>query len=881
MTTQNQLLSDRFLSALSVEKREDYETTHELLSTTPPKILAKNGLAILNLVIENIKTSIGGRLIVELILDNAVSAITPESKPSNKSGKSNSKLKSKSKKSSSASNSGHSSSNQLSSNGDFKSGDVVKIDTISTTNASSTLKKLQNSSKKEDVEALETEKVTIEGVVTSSNNFKICVALSNAGSGPDSTSQENAVADKVWNLQSSGKRVWLAKISNESTYRRMESTLRKLSEFSLESISSESEYAPPIVQYLLGTKEYKPPSQLELSEVDKKITFKNKGLNSSQQNAIKFALISPFTIVHGPPGTGKTSTLVEYIIQHLDMYPTKRILITAPSNIAADTIIERLSNHFNGDDAKLVRIGHPARILPSTRKHSLDYLASLQGGEELDDLTSDLSKLEKEVRKPRTSKRYVDRKELWREIKELNKEFRRRSKKCVRDVLIGSKVVVATLHGSGSWEIVANLYNFDKTTSNFKGFGKGFFHTVIIDEVSQALEPACWIPIVNHLPDKLVLAGDNKQLPPTIHVSNKDKASMINSIDMSSNKQAYNVLSQSLFDRIVRIYGGNELEIPFLKFLDIQYRMCEKCMEFPSKEWYHGKLKAADLVKDCKVIDLIKQHQRESIDIEHNKTSKKSTKQKLRKGKSKKKEEELPEEDQLEKSIVDTMDNIKIDENTDADLDLVEQVVWYDTQGGSCPESIEQTTDNTGKLLGIGGSKYNIGECYIVQKHIATLIKLGVNEEDIGVIAPYNAQVARLRSLIWTGNIMSDNDNDEEPISNNNGEDESLIFPGIEISTVDGFQGREKEIIILSLVRSNFGDSLGGNNNQNNKKNNWESADVGFLSDFRRLNVSITRCKKQLAVVGDMETLEQSGIPMLKDWCDWCSENADIRYVDL
>ncbi|ODQ46382.1 hypothetical protein PICMEDRAFT_33711 [Pichia membranifaciens NRRL Y-2026] len=736
MSSPNQLLSDRFLSALAVEKREDYETTHQLLSTTPPKVLARNGLAILNLVIENIRKSIGGKLILELALDGAISGPT---------------------------------------------GDIVRIDTNPSGNQASIVKKLQNSSKNEDTENLETEQKPLEGVITSSSNAKICVALTNAGQ--DAAGKDDSNADRAWELQSSGKRVWIVKVSNESTYRRMESTLRKLSEFSLESISSTQEYAPPIVQYLLGTKEYFLPSSTELSNIDKVVTFKNKNLNDSQQNAIKFGLVSPLTIVHGPPGTGKTSTLVEYIIQHLELFPDKRILITAPSNIAADTIIERLSNYFQNDDSKLVRIGHPARILASTRKHSLDFLASQVGGEELDDLTNDLSKLEKEVRKPRTSKHYVDRKELWREIKDLNKEFRFRSKKCVRDVLIGAKVVVATLHGSGSWEIVGNLYNFDKTTTNLKGFGKGFFHTVIIDEVSQALEPACWIPIINHCPDKLVLAGDNKQLPPTIHVRKDD----------TTNKRAFDTLSQSLFDRVVRTYGGIEQEIPFIKFLDIQYRMCEKCMEFPSNEWYKGKLRAADSVKDCRVIDLIKKH--------------------------------------------------RLD-------DLVEQVIWFDTQGGSCPESVEESSDISGKLLGVGGSKYNIGECYAVQRHIAALISLGVKEEEIGVIAPYSAQVARLRSLI-------------------------SVFPGIEISTVDGFQGREKEIIILSLVRSNFGDF------GDSKNSNWESADVGFLSDFRRLNVSITRCKKQLAIVGDMETLEQSGIKMLKDWTEWCSEKADIRYLDI
>lgn len=863
MSSLNQLLSNKFLSALSVEKREDYETTHELLSTTPPKILARNGLAILNLVIDNIRKSFNGKLIVDLVLDSAISGSSiPDSKVSkfNKSNKSN--RSNKSKKSNPINNNSSINSNKLS-KGDFTPGDIVKIDVNPNSKQTLNLKKLQNSSKNEDIDDLKMENVSIEGVIISSNNSKISVSLTNAGSSLDSTEKENQVANRVWDLQSSSKRVWIVKISNESTYRRMESTLRKLSEFSLDSISSNQEFAPPIVQYLLGTKEFLNPSSINLSNIEKSIKFKNKNLNLSQQNAINFGLISPLTIIHGPPGTGKTSTLVEYIIQHLEMYPNKRILVTAPSNIAVDTIIERLSNYFDNEISKLVRIGHPARILPTIRKHSLDYLTSQIGGEELDDLRNDLSKLEKEVRKPRTSKHYTDRKEIWREIKELNKEFRNRSKKCVRDVLIGSKVVVATLHGSGSWEIVGNLYNFDKSTTTIKGFGKGFFHTVIIDEVSQALEPSCWIPIINHGPDKLILAGDNKQLPPTIHISDKKSLKKSNSDkSITTDKQAFNILSQSLFDRVVRIYGGNEEKIPFIKFLDTQYRMNEKCMEFPSNEWYNGKLKAADSVKDCTVLDLIKKHKLELINDDHSSKNINNKKKKLNKNRT---NEDI-------ENINNSIENLDIEETFEESNDLTEQIIWYDTQGGSCPESIEQSIDNTGRLLGVGGSKYNIGECYVIQKHISTLIKLGVKEEDIGIIAPYSSQVAKLRSLIWTGTIEN-----EEEKENDNNVNETELYPAIEISTVDGFQGREKEIIILSLVRSNFGDSF-GNDKTSNK---WESADVGFLSDFRRLNVSITRCKKQLVVVGDMETLEQSGIKMLKDWCDWCSENADIRYLDV
>lgn len=801
---ENQLLASRFLSALAVEKKQDYESTHELLSTTPPKVLARNGLAILNLVIDNIKTSFGGKLIVELSTDSAISGVKSKVKA---------KKNSRSGKSQNAATSNSTGTNQLSNN-DFRPGDIVKLDTISNNNS---LKKLQNSSKSTDNDELEIEQASIEGVVTSSNNNRISIALS--------SDIDSSISERIWNLYNQNSRVWIVKINNETTYRRMESTLRKLSEFSLDSIS-QNEFAPPIVQYLLGTMKYNvnPPN------IDLK--FNNNNLNASQEEAIKFGLVNPLTIIHGPPGTGKTSTIVEFVLQHLQLYKEKRILITAPSNIAADTIIERLSGHFK-DVSKLIRIGHPARVLESTRKHSLDYLVANLKGDELKDLQNDITKLENEVRKPRTSKVYVDRKGLWREIKLLNKELRMRNKKCVRDVLTGSKVVVATLHGSGSWEMVANIYN-NQDVSNRHGFGENFFHTVIIDEVSQAFEPSCWIPIINHGPERVVLAGDNKQLPPTIHISEKD---LLIGDDGTTSKRAYQILSQSLFDRIVRVYGGNDLSIPFIKFLDTQYRMCEKVMIFPSTEWYHGKLKAADSVKDGTVVDLLKSYQK--LEATNSAVNKKVSKRK----------KTLTE-------VTETMNELSINEDAS---DLTEQVIWIDTQGGLFPESMEEYTENDAVLN--SGSKFNVGECYLVQKHIANLVKHGVKEEDIGVIAPYSAQVARLRSLIWVGTLDEDD-------GTNDGETES--FPNVEISTVDGFQGREKEIIILSLVRSNSGSD----------DHKWTSSDVGFLSDFRRLNVSITRCKKQLAIVGDMETIEQSGIEMLKDWCEWCFNNADIRYPE-
>ena len=137
------------------------------------------------------------------------------------------------------------------------------------------------------------------------------------------------------------------------------------------------------------------------------------------------------------------------------------------------------------------------------------------------------------------------------------------------------------------------------------------------------------------------------------------------------------------------------------------------------------------------------------------------------------------------------------------------------------------------KLLSLD-YKYNEGEIAIVKEHIENLRSFNVPENSIGVISPYNAQVSHLKKLIH----------------------DELKLTDIEISTVDGFQGREKDVIILSLVRSN------------------EKFEVGFLKEERRLNVAITRPRRQLVVVGNIEVLQRCGNKYLKSWSEWCEENA-------
>ncbi|OUM54222.1 hypothetical protein BVG19_g3580 [[Candida] boidinii] len=792
----NTKLSKAFLDCLRIERQEDIEQTSEIISRSPPKILKNNGLAILNLEITNIRTGFGGKLIVELNLHTSVGG--------GSSGSSDKKSKSKSSSSSSSTSSKKNGSNSKNSSdspssvidtGDFKIGDIVKLDkysaSVASTSTASTKNKLKNSSKKTDTEEFsDIENVEITGVITSisERQLNLAINLDNNGISEESTKIEN----KLMSFYSNDVKLWIVQVTNEITYNRMESTMRKLSELT----DSDKTH---IEKLLLGESVFIPPSSTSLShnlsELNENDAWFNKSLNNSQKDAINFSIFSNLSIIHGPFGTGKTSTVVELIKQLIIKKRSAnklssngnsfRILICGPSNISIDTILERLTDFYDKSDKnKLIRIGHPARLLPSVLTHSLDYLIeSNDSNYILKDILNEINQLTRKIKK---TKNYKDRRELYNDIKLLKKDLKFRSRTIINNIILNSEIVVSTLHGSSARELVHCM----KDNNN-----QELFDTLIIDEVSQSLEPACWIPLVYHKGiDKFIIAGDNKQLSPTIKTNNNLKVS--------------ERLSTTIFDRLIKLHSNHS---EFTCFLNTQYRMNELIMEFPNKELYDGKLIADASCRDKTCLD-------------------------------------LP----------------GVEENDDTR----ETIIFYDTQGDNFPEN-DSITDNRNfnNLVGVS-SKYNVGECLIVLKHVKSLIFSGLTEKDIGIISPYSAQVGKLRKLLRSGFI----DDEEElemkdlRISSDDGGSISKninIFPDIEISTVDGFQGREKEVIILSLVRSN------------------DQREVGFLKDFKRLNVSISRSKKQLCIIGDIETLSKSNIKFLKNWCDWCEENADIRYPDM
>lgn len=206
----------------------------------------------------------------------------------------------------------------------------------------------------------------------------------------------------------------------------------------------------------------------------------------------------------------------------------------------------------------MIRLGHPARLLPSVLDHSLDVLSYTSDAAAIvRDIRAEMDAKQRSIKKTRSGR---ERKAVYNDLKMLRKDYKEREKRCVNSLMDSSKVVLATLHGAGGF----HLRNQQ-------------FDVVLIDEASQALEAQCWVPLFSA--KKVVLAGDHLQLPPTVKSSS---TSTINGLKLET----------TLFDRLLDLYGSS-----IKKMLTVQYRMHTKIMTFPSRELYNDKLIADDGVK--------------------------------------------------------------------------------------------------------------------------------------------------------------------------------------------------------------------------------------------------------------------------------------------
>jgi ATP-dependent RNA/DNA helicase IGHMBP2 len=291
-------------------------------------------------------------------------------------------------------------------------------------------------------------------------------------------------------------------------------------------------------------------------------TDESSGLNASQREAIAFALSGQdVSIIHGPPGTGKTTTVAALIRQATER--GEKVLATAPSNLAVDNLLERLLRA----GVKAVRLGHPARVLPELREHTLDLLVENH---------PDLKVARKLLKEARVLRDQASRFTRAKPARGAKQEMRAEAKELVADAQRIERQVVAELL-DGAEALCVTLTGIDHEV-----LGPRQFDLAVIDEACQSTEPACWIPLIRSR--RLILAGDHCQLPPTVVAS-------------KSQREGFSV---SLQERLIKRFGEQAIS----RKLTTQYRMHQAIMEFSSREFYAGELIAHASVAGHLLADL-------------------------------------------------------------------------------------------------------------------------------------------------------------------------------------------------------------------------------------------------------------------------------------
>ncbi|KAL4427329.1 hypothetical protein ABPG77_003238 [Micractinium sp. CCAP 211/92] len=334
----------------------------------------------------------------------------------------------------------------------------------------------------------------------------------------------------------------LEKMANEVTYQRLRAALTCL--------GGEGQRGPaaPLVDVLFGRRSPRFDSTAPAWQP------LNGGLDESQQRAVTLALAAQdVALIHGPPGTGKTTAVIELICQ--EVARGNRVLACAASNVAVDNLVERLARQDGR--MPIVRVGHPARLLPQVLENSLEARVLQSDNSALaKDCRREMRTLNQRLLKLVSRKDRDERRAVRQELRQLAREERKRQERAVQEVLQGAQVVCTTLTGVGTRQL-ESLH----------------FDVVVIDEAAQALEPACWAALLKGR--KAVLAGDHLQLPPTV----------------ISEQAARAGLSRTLFERLQDLWGEAASEM-----LTVQYRMNSDIMEWSSQELYGGRLAAHESV---------------------------------------------------------------------------------------------------------------------------------------------------------------------------------------------------------------------------------------------------------------------------------------------
>ena len=450
-------------------------------------------------------------------------------------------------------------------------------------------------------------------------------------------------------------------------------------------------------------------------------------LNPTQERAVNEVLwAKDVAIVHGPPGTGKTTTLVEAINETL--MRESQVLVCAQSNMAVDWISEKLVDR----GINVLRIGNPTRV--NDKMLGFTYERRFESHPDYPQLWA-IRKAIRELRKNRKkgSENYHQKMDR---LKSRAAEIELR----INAELFGeARVIACTLVGSAH-----HLLEGMK------------FGTLFIDEAAQALEAACWIPM--RRASRVILAGDHCQLPPTVKSIAALRAG----------------LGKTLMERIAE----NKPEVVTL--LKIQYRMNDEIMRFSSDWFYGGKVESAPQIKYRSVLDY--DHPITWIDTSNEEN------QITIEG------EDAPEDSVSTSSSVSAA-------NQNSDLNFKEQFVG---------ESFGRINKAEAELTLLTLAEYftKIGKKRVLEERI-----------DVGIISPYRAQVQYLKKLIKKYEFF-------KPYRRL-----------ISVNTVDGFQGQERDVILISLVRSN------------------DEGQIGFLKDLRRMNVAMTRARMKLIILGNKDTM--------------------------
>ena len=456
--------------------------------------------------------------------------------------------------------------------------------------------------------------------------------------------------------------------------------------------------------------------------------------------------------------SGKTTTVVELVVQCVAR--GERVLACAPSNIAVDNLVERITAAAAYNAAhqpkpaasssssstssspfhsfRCIRVGHPARLSAAVLSHSLDSVVRhSDGGSIARDVEADMATTQQQLNRTRDK---GEKKALRSQFHALQKELRQRQRKAVQDVLDSAPVTCTTLTGAASSSL--SSYRYD---------------TVVVDEAAQAVEVAVLIPALL-CKRRLVLAGDHHQLGPVVKSREAMQAGM----------------GATVMDRLSRRADSEQL----MCMLSLQYRMNAEIMGWSSGEFYSGGLQAPDAVLRRRLTDI---------------------------------------------------PGVKADELTQAAM------LFIDTAGCDMREDEDERAAASLSSPLFSQSKSNQHEVALVQQHVSRLLARHVPLSSITVLSPYLAQLSLLRDALLP------------------------LHPQLEVGTIDSMQGRENDVVIISCVRSNA------------------QREVGFLSESRRMNVAITRAKRQACIIADSDTL--SSDPFLQRLVDFLVDNDSVELI--